>query len=159
MGMMTETPVPSTMPNITVRRLDFVTVSRGQFDYGSESGGIIIGTCPSKPVDLWSNPEILDWAQADNTTPFDEYQANNQAFVSEAFDISPFNDVPTSGSNSWYFFSGDGSWNYSDKRLRGGDVNAQGNPNDPWVAIESCHSNSTTNNPETILDEISIAIY
>jgi hypothetical protein len=160
MGMLIETPTPSTMANISVRYLDFVTVSRGYCDSAADSGGILIGTCPSLPSENWSNPEIFDWAEADDSGSHDAYQANNQSFLYQTFDTSPYNDVPTTGPNCWYYFTADTSWDYNNKRLRGGNVNEFGDSSDPYIGIESSHSAyASAHNPETCLDEVSIAIY
>jgi hypothetical protein len=158
MGMTRETPVPSTMPGIEVRQMDFATHSVGYHTSGSVTGGLVVGTCPYQPADLWTTPEDFDWASVDSTGSYEPYQPNNMAFVYETFDNPPYNDVPTSGSNCWYYFSNTAG-NWADKRFRGSNLNIDGDINDPYVGIMSCMNATSGFDPETRVDEVSIAIY
>jgi hypothetical protein len=138
-GLTKETPV---VPDATVRHME---LSTRHFQTYSP-GGLIFGTSSSQPSYNWaSGTTDIEWASVESSGNFTGYNTNS-ADVQSTFD-----DVPDT-LNAWVREG-------SIFKTYGGDLNVDGNPDDPYVAIEFVKLNTHGTQPYIFIDEIAICIY
>ena len=137
-------PLPL-VPNSEVRFMDFSVVWENLHD-----GGLIVGTCASKPANGWTSPQNdFQWSDANGFESYYGYSGSN-------LDICTlFNGCVTDQNNCWYEPN-----NYFTHRKAGGDCNLYGNPNHRYVGIECYRSTyNSTFYSNVFVDEVAIAIY
>lgn len=140
-GLVKQTP---TVPNSTVRFLDFSLYIYQMY----APQGMIIGTCAYAPSLGWSNTQDLEWASAKNTDGYWGYNTDSSDAKAR------FGNVPDGTYNAWI------NGTTTDRRkLVGGDVNIDGNPNHPFVGIEWVKLDSYYVQQYPFIDELAIVIY
>ena len=137
------TKATPSVPNSMVRRLEC-----SAYHYQtSEPAGLIFGTSSSQPTTSWSTTNVVEWASVDSGGAYTGYSNISTDAV------STFDGVPSTVNNSWV-----NSSVITRRFLYGGDVNVDGNPSDPYVAIEFVMLGFGSQ-PYPFIDEVTIAIY
>ena len=137
-GITKETP---SVPDSTVREL---TIGVYHFQTYSPTG-LIIGTSSSGEAHNFVTSNI-EWSSCYSTGDYYPYNTNSSDCVNW------FDDVPSGQNNAWIYTS------ISRNRLYGGDCNAEGDPDDPYVVVEYAKSTAGSQ-PYPNVDELAIAIY
>ena len=138
-GLTKETPV---VPDSSVRFLECSINFNVNAGFEDE---ILFGTCSTQPSYGWASPAQLEWSSVYSSGGYTGYNIDSP-------DVRTFFDNVPAGNNSWRFSSGLQAY------LFGGDLNLDGNPTDPYVAIEFLHLDEPVGTTAEI-DEIAIVIY